>query len=59
MCKSDGAILYEHLNFEKIATEVVRVEGEEEALTSMVVVCASGEQFWEILKRALGLSESE
>ena len=30
--------LYEHLGFEKIAAEVVQVEGEEETLTSTVMV---------------------
>jgi hypothetical protein len=29
-----GQLLYKHLKFEKIATEFIRAEGEEETLTS-------------------------
>ncbi|KAJ5611891.1 Acyl-CoA N-acyltransferases (Nat) [Penicillium herquei] len=39
LCASPmGQLLYEHLHFEKIATEVVQVEGEDETLESTVMV---------------------
>ena len=39
LCASPmGQLLYEHLKFTKIATEIVRVEGEEEILSSAVMV---------------------
>ena len=39
LCASPmGRFLYEYLGFEKIADEVVQAEGEEETLTSMVMV---------------------
>ncbi|KAL8952551.1 MAG: hypothetical protein Q9222_001541 [Ikaeria aurantiellina] len=47
LCASPmGQLLYEYLNFEQIASEVVQVEGEEETLTSTVM------RFWNLeLKR--------
>lgn len=39
LCASPmGRLLYEHLGFEKIASEVVQVEGEEQTLTSTVMI---------------------
>ena len=39
LCASPmGQLLYQHLGFKQIATEVVRVVGEEETLTSAVMV---------------------
>ncbi len=39
LCASPmGRLLYEHLGFENIASEIVQVEGEEETLTSTVMV---------------------
>ena len=39
LCASPmSLLLYEHLGFEKIASEVVQVEGEEETLTSAVMI---------------------
>ncbi|KAH8821867.1 hypothetical protein F5884DRAFT_104897 [Xylogone sp. PMI_703] len=39
LCASPmGRLLYEYLGFEKIASEVVQVEGEEEILTSTVMI---------------------
>ncbi len=39
LCASPmGQFLYAHLRFEKIATEIVRAEGEEETLASAVMV---------------------
>ena len=42
LCASPmGQLLYEHLGFDQLATEVVRVEGEEETLESTVMVWLS------------------
>ena len=42
LCASPmGQLLYEHLKFEKIDTEVVRVEGEKEILRSAVMIRSS------------------
>lgn len=39
LCASPmGELLYKHLEFEKIATEVVRIDGEEESVASAVMV---------------------
>ncbi|KAG9228104.1 hypothetical protein BJ875DRAFT_500994 [Amylocarpus encephaloides] len=44
LCASPmGRVLYKHLGFEEIASEVVQVEGEEETLTSTVMVWGAGE----------------
>jgi hypothetical protein len=37
-----GRFLYEYLGFEKIASEVVRADGEEETLTSTIMVYGAG-----------------
>ena len=43
LCSSPmGRLLYEHLKFKKIATEVVQVDGEEETLESTVMVFEEG-----------------
>ncbi|KAJ8061978.1 hypothetical protein OCU04_009761 [Sclerotinia nivalis] len=43
LCASPmGCFLYEYLGFEKIASEVVQVEGDEETLTSTVMVYSTG-----------------
>ena len=39
-----GQTLYERLKFERIATEVIRVDGEEETITGAVMVRAPGKQ---------------
>ena len=39
-----GQTLYERLKFERIATEVIRVDGEEEAITGAVMVHAPGKR---------------
>ncbi|KAF7591798.1 hypothetical protein BBP40_001069 [Aspergillus hancockii] len=39
-----GHLLYKHLGFEKIADEDIQVNGEEETLTSTVVMHGAGEQ---------------
>jgi predicted N-acetyltransferase YhbS len=44
LCASPmGRFLYDYLGFEKISSEVVQVEGEEETLTSTVMVYGAGE----------------
>jgi GNAT superfamily N-acetyltransferase len=44
LCASPmGRFLYQYLGFEKIASEVVQVEGDEETLTSTVMVYGAGE----------------
>jgi hypothetical protein len=44
LCASPmGSFLYEYLGFEKIASEVVQVESEEETLTSRVMIYGAGE----------------
>jgi hypothetical protein len=38
-----GRFLYQYLGFEKIASEVVQVEGDEKTLTSTAMVYGAGE----------------
>jgi hypothetical protein len=44
LCASPmGRFLYQYLGFEKIASEVVQVEGDEKTLTSTAMVYGAGE----------------